>query len=307
MCCSAWYAWVRECNTKVLRAEVAVLPQPWIPCRAWRHGNPRMSIVQVGELARMALARSGGVALPLTAFADTPYLEAAGEIIWVGARLPALHPRAVVTAAAQPRGVALHFDSLPDRGWSLRLPEIDEASANKVIAHAEKFRRILAGAQSARGFGALLAARSAEFPLNIATPRVRDLTAAYARNDPNSVAEASRALLGFGTGLTPSGDDLAGAALFGRRFVAPHDPDWAAAAETLSREIGTRSHAISAALFGDLARGQSFAPLHAVAEGLTNDDLEAAMHAARTLIEIGHSSGWDMITGFIIGITGTLP
>ncbi len=75
-----------------------------------------MRVVQVGELARMALARSGGVAQPLAAFPESPYFEAAGEIIWVGARLPALHPRAVKTSVVKPGAVTLRFDSIPDNG-----------------------------------------------------------------------------------------------------------------------------------------------------------------------------------------------
>lgn len=266
-----------------------------------------MNIIQAGELARRALVRSRGEATPLEAFADAPYLEAAGEIIWVGARLPALHPRAVMTSTAQPRSVALHFELLPDRGWSPQLPALDEASVKIVIAGAERLRRALAGTETSRGFGDLLDRRIVEFPLDVAVERVRDLTAAYARNDPHAVVGASLGLLGFGTGLTPSGDDLAGAALFGRRFVAPDNQGWAEAAATLSHEVGTRSHAISAALFGDLARGQSFAPLHAVAEALAGGDDQSALDAARTLTDIGHSSGWDMMTGFIIGTTGNLP
>ena len=266
-----------------------------------------MRIVQVGEFARMALARSGGVALPLDSFADASFLEAAGEIVWVGAQLSALHPRAVVTSVAQPCGVALHFDSLPDDGWLPMLPRLCKAATNKLVASAKRFGHMLVAEQAPRGFGALLAGQAAEFPLSIATPRVHKLAAAYARNDADCVVDMTRALLGFGIGLTPSGDDLAGAALFGRRFVAPHHPEWLAAAEILSGEAETRSHAISAALFGDLARCTSFAPLHAFAVTLANEDFEGAMRAAQTLTSIGHSSGWDMMTGFMIGITGILP
>jgi hypothetical protein len=255
----------------------------------------------------MALARSRGVARPLAAFIDAPYLEAADEIIWVGAQLPVLHPRAVMTSVAQPRGVALHFAAIPDKGWLPMRLRLDKAIASTLVACANRFAHTLAAEKSPRGFGALLAGQATEFPLNIATRRVHELTSAYARNDVDSVIDTTRALLGFGTGLTPSGDDLTGAALFGRRLVAAHNPQWAVAADTLSREVRTRSHAISAALFHDLAHGQSFAPLHAVAQALANDDIVGALRAAQTLTTIGHSSGWDMMTGFMIGITGTLP
>jgi len=263
-------------------------------------------VVEIGERARLALARSDGIALPLANFADAPYLEAAGEIVWVGARLPALHPRVIVTGVAPPRRVALRFASLPDQGWSPQLPHLDQSTLCRITDAAARLRHALVDTATPRGFGCLLAGRKPEFPLGLAVPRVHNLTAAYAHEDVDGVIEASVALLGFGTGLTPSGDDLAGAALFGRRFITAQDPAWAKAAKTLSREIGTRSHTISAALFGDLANGQSFAPLHTLATALADGDHEGALRAAQAMAAIGHSSGWDMITGFLIGTTGNL-
>ncbi len=58
------------------------------------------------------------------------------------------------------------------------------------------------------------------------------------------------------------------------------------------------------ALFADLARGRSFAPLHAVAGALARGEHDAAFPAARTLAAVGHSSGWDMLAGLIIGVMG---
>lgn len=250
-----------------------------------------VDVVRIGERARAALTRSGGVAAPLAGFADAPYLEAAGEVVWVGAGLPALHPRAVIVSHAPPRGAALRFDAdtLPARGWWPRLPILDGRAAARV-------RR------TARGLGPLLGGRRPGFPLDLARPRIEALADAYRRCDPDAVFDASVPLLGVGVGFTPSGDDLVGAALFGRRFVSPHRLRWKAVAEQLSREIGARSHAVSAALFDDLARGRSFAPLHELAEALARGDQRVAFAAARTLCAIGHSSGWDMLTGLMIGV-----
>jgi hypothetical protein len=72
----------------------------------------------------------------------------------------------------------------------------------------------------------------------------------------------------------------------------------------LAREVENRSHAVSAALFDDLARGESFEPLHDIVDALAADDQAAALAAARALTAIGHSSGWDMFSGLVIGIAG---
>ncbi|MGH8737150.1 MAG: DUF2877 domain-containing protein [Burkholderiales bacterium] len=250
-----------------------------------------MQVVHIGERARAALARSGGVAAPLAAFAGSPYLAADGELVWVGARLPALHPRAVIVRDAPPRGVSLRFDSLPAHGWSPQLPTLERDARARVADAALALR------------GALPDGRKPGFPFDLARARIEALVAAYRRDDPDAVLAASIPLLGTGAGLTPSGDDLVGAALFGRRFLGPHNPAWESIAARLSREVAVRSHAVSAALFADLARGESFAPLHALTEALARGDHAAALAAARTLSDIGHSSGWDMLAGLFTGMS----
>jgi hypothetical protein len=77
---------------------------------------------------------------------------------------------------------------------------------------------------------------------------------------------------------------------------------WTKLGSELSREVRSRSHAVSAALFSDLAKGSSFAPLHDIANGLSTGDDGGALRAARALAAIGHSSGWDMLAGFLIAI-----
>jgi hypothetical protein len=263
-------------------------------------------VVRAGELARRALARSGGLAAPLAAFAEAPYLEAAGELLWIGSQLPAMHPRAVVTLAPPPRGVPLRLTGAPLRGWSSSRRTLARNAIGRFRACAARLRAALITIGPPRGFGALLAAHVPGFPLEAAVPRMHALCLGYARDDPQAVFDASLALLGLGTGLTPSGDDVAGAALFARRFIAPRDPRWRALAARLVREIATRSHVVSAALFADLARRRSFEPLHQMAEALAAGDERAALAAARSLAAIGHSSGWDMLAGFYAGAVGAL-
>ncbi len=49
----------------------------------------------------------------------------------------------------------------------------------------------------------------------------------------------------------------------------------------------------------------SHAPLHGLAHALgSGDDLARAIGAARRLTRIGHSSGWDMLAGFVAGASG---
>ncbi len=265
-----------------------------------------MRINRIGVLAQAALARSGAIARPLRGYPGAPYFEAAGEIVWVGARLPALHPRAIVTAGEPPLGEALRFDRLPEQAWSPpRMSRSRVPPRSQVVATATLLRAAMAGIHVRPGPGTSLMGANTVHPIEVTAQRVSALARAYAQDSANAVAEASLQLLGVGSGLTPSGDDLAGAALFGRRWLLPFDAAWEAAAAALSSAAGERSHPISAALVGDLAGGWSFAPLHALVEAIAAGDAAAAQTAASDLCSIGHSSGRDMLAGVLIGITGT--
>jgi hypothetical protein len=214
-----------------------------------------------------------------------------------------MHPRAVMTAAPQPRGRSLAFERWPEPDAAAVIA--DDVPLVALRARTRTMIAALVAAEPPRGFGVLLAGATPDFPLDGGVARVHALADAYARDDAEAVEAATLALAGFGTGLTPSGDDLAGGALFARR-AASRDPRWGAAAERLVPAVATRTHAISAALFADLARGASFAPLHECLAALARGDAAGALGAARTLARIGHSSGWDMLTGCSIGILGAL-
>ena len=225
--------------------------------------------------------------------------------MWIGARLPALHPRAVMTALPPVRGRVLRFESIPRDAWRARSPKLDRVQRASLASTARRLRRAVARFDAAGGFGALLVRETPQFPLDRATPLVRALGRAFEDDDPDAVLAAALPLLGLGAGLTPSGDDLAGGAIFGRRLASGADARWTSVGRRLSREIRSRSHVVSAALFADLAAGRSFAPLHELATALAAADDEAAVRAARSLVSIGHSSGWDMLAGLLIGIGKT--
>ena len=68
-----------------------------------------------------------------------------------------------------------------------------------------------------------------------------------------------------------------------------------------------RTHPISIALLSDMLDGQAHAPLHDLARALAaGAPRDVALGAARRVVGIGHSSGWDMLAGFVSGVAGTL-
>jgi hypothetical protein len=125
--------------------------------------------------------------------------------------------------------------------------------------------------------------------------------------DTEGLLVAARGLVGFGEGLTPSGDDFLGGFLFTLRHLERSDPamawvDWDAWGRFLA-EASHLTNAISLALLADLAQGHGPEPLHnLVCEALGRGrHASIAEHAAR-LVQIGESSGWDILAGVAAGM-----
>ena len=272
-----------------------------------------LAIRAIGCKAHAALERSGGMLAAVTGFDNAPYARAGGEIIWIGTGEVAMHPRAVVLHDANRPVAGARLSAGARTPWRpARLPVNAGAAAVRercAWLHRD-LMRIGEPVGEPRGFAAMLAGRAPDFPLDRAAPRVHQLARAFHADGIDAVYGAALPLLGLGPGLTPSGDDVVGAALFARQAIAGSPAEataWNDLALRLVDAAGKRSHAIGAALFGDLAMGESFAPLHELAAALAAaGNHERAIDAARALVAIGHSSGWEMLAGFFIGITGTL-
>jgi hypothetical protein len=256
-------------------------------------------VLALGERAAAALAKSGGALRLIPGFTETPYRLAGEDIVWVGMRGEA-HPRAVfVDAPAQDMAVS----------WDARRAAPAAAHAHTLLQRsraAQLFGELARRCRelgAPRGWGLLLVGQTPPFPLDTRAAAAHALAAAVASGDSDAFVQAGQRLLGVGGGLTPSGDDFVGAALFTLHHLG--ETQWQAAGHALSTAIHTRSHAISAALFTDLARGESFEPLHQLLSA-THVGIEAMLAPATRLAAIGHSSGWDMLTGMIAAATGTL-
>jgi len=267
-------------------------------------------VIAIGARAREALERSRGHAEALPAFPGSPYLRAAGELIWVGNRLSTAHPRAVLLDAPVTPASGMRFGALPPaERAACAVPEADAESLARACAGCAALVNDLPAIGEAKGLGMLLAGGMPPFPLDACVPHIARLAAALRANDAEAAYRAAYPLLGLGTGLTPSGDDLVGAVLFAKRLAARVAGDhevWSAVAQRLAADVVARSNEISAALFADLVAGESFASLAALARALCAGDHAAAVAAARALTPIGHSSGWDMLAGMVLGLTGTL-
>lgn len=271
-----------------------------------------MKAVAVGVLAQAALGRAGDRARVLARLSASTWLTAGGEIVWLGAATATLHPRAIlVPVPCGPFGDEVTVDASGLAPWRPSLPAPQTFAS---MAVRERWRRmvpVLVGLHRPAGFGALLAGAPVGFPLTAARNTAEELARACARDDPAAVVDAAVALLGLGEGLTPSGDDYVGGALFVRHLLAAgggeSTPAWRGAAEAILAAAPARTHPISIALLGDLASGLGWAPLHDLVTALARADDEAAgdlaaLAAARHLVRLGHTSGWDVLAGLGAGL-----
>jgi hypothetical protein len=265
--------------------------------------------VAIGAAAHAALVHSGGEARVLARLRQATYLTVGGEIAWlVGLGAP-LHPRAILTPRAphsEHDAVRLEVGALVP--WRPATPALDGLTAWNLARRWRSLPTASLGVPG--GFGALLRGQPLAFPLDGARGAAEALARACARDDASSAADAALALLGVGGGLTPSGDDYVGGALFARGLLAAVRPQeavaWQQTADRVLAAAAACTHPISATLLADLAAGRSWAPLHELIIALAAGAPEATRAAARRLVALGHSSGWDMLAGVGAGLGALL-
>jgi hypothetical protein len=278
-----------------------------MPAGRLRAAPDVIAVSDVGWRAEAAVARAPHGIQVLAALSTSVYLTIADEIVWLGPPGAPLHPRAMLTTGPLPAGGRLRITLRAARRW--RPPPLpDRADASTALrSNVRVLLPAVAELGVPDGFGALLVGRVPAFPLESAAPAARALARACASDDAGAAMRAAMPLLGLGPGLTPAGDDYVGGAFFARALVErlEHRParDWRRAADRIRRQGPVRTHPISAALLGDLLDGDGHAPLHDLACGLVGRrPCTEILEAARQLTRIGHSSGWDMLTGFVGGL-----
>ena len=265
----------------------------------------RRDIRTIGAVAHGALLESGGRIELFDGGRDTAYATAAGQVIWIGHGHATLHPRAVVLERRIERLDCAAFVVDGIEPWRAAMPATIDAPS-QVRERAETLRGRILATDAPRGLAMLLRGDVPPFPLARALDHVQALAIACAAEDADAACRAALPLLGLGPGLTPSGDDCVGAAFFARRVLARRASDaarWTRAGERLAQASDAQAHPIAAALFRDLVAGATFASLHRLAAAIACES-DAPIDAARELVAIGHSSGWDMLAGFLVGVTG---
>jgi hypothetical protein len=264
--------------------------------------------MEIGWRARRLVAGVATTPAVVARLSRSVYLDVGGDLVWLGPSGSTLHGRAIIAEPAD-NGAGFETGSGLDvsaaREW--RPPALPRGIAVDAMARiAMQLAPAISRLGRPDGFGRLLVGEPPPFPLNHAADGATAFLAACGAGDAPGAAVLAERLLGVGPGLTPAGDDLVGGAFFARRVLADvgavDGAPWRAAAALVHDRAPQRTHRISATLLGDLLEGDAYAPLHDLVIALMLGDEHAAIEATSRLIRIGHSSGWDMLTGFLGGL-----
>ena len=139
---------------------------------------------------------------------------------------------------------------------------------------------------------------------------VMEFQSAACELDANGASEALVELLGMGTGLTPSGDDIVAGILaslvWQERLGTMPSPFVEKMAQTTRLIAPTRTNHISVRLLWHAGNGLLYAPAMELGAPLLAGDVAQIAGPARRLLAIGHSSGADLAAGIIAGIVAGL-
>jgi Protein of unknown function (DUF2877) len=260
------------------------------------------------------------------------------ELFWLGSEASPMHPRCVRLSGAVPKlsagstytisghiletdsGMVLDFNQA--NVWLS--PSISSTEVDAIETLPERLRSVYGTfccLQTPTGLGSLIPGilgisdhhwssnlhYKLTLPAKKAWPLVEAIARACLARDCSGIMTHANSLVGLGEGLTPSGDDFLGGLLFCRmllRSAYPNITFWDDMNySSLFETSRSRTNLISLTLLKDHADGFSNELLHKFANALlTGEPVNQLRSIASSIIKIGHSTGWDLLTGFLTGM-----
>ncbi len=221
-------------------------------------------------------------------FETTDYAYLRGSIVWAGEQASTDHPRNAF-ATWQPETFTFNVNKL--REGALICKSLFNSNHQ-----LEK---------NTKGLMLWLKGKAMPFPLNLSEARFDAINQALIGNDLDAFTSAALRVLGLGHGLTPSGDDFVG----GMMFALTHAPRqaWVKDLPMIKTHIrnsaATSTNVISAALLDDMMAGKSYSALHDVLLALHSNNKTNIVSACEKLLNVGASSGADMLAGLLLALT----
>lgn len=134
----------------------------------------------------------------------------------------------------------------------------------------------------------------------------RRLAKALAQGDIETAIAAAGKLAGLGGGLTPSGDDFVVGAIYALWLCGR--PGWAESfSSVLASTAGARTTRISQAWLEAAAQGEASRTWHTLCDAILSGNAAYVERAAEQLLAVGHTSGADALTGFLMTLDAFYP
>ena len=201
---------------------------------------------------------------------------------------------------------SLTIDLRAARRWACDLPSLQADPSNPAVASAWRIVWDALNARQIQWNAEIIAHDLFRSDSTLrAGAAVRGLLEATQRFD-STAASSLDALIGLGSGLTPSGDDLLVGYLAGLWCAVSGKSERVQFASELGKEVirlSGQTTDISRAYLYHAARGQVSSRLadlaEAICSGENSDRLLAVLESA---MQVGHTSGMDAVTGLLIGL-----
>jgi hypothetical protein len=302
--------------------------------------NDPLPIHMIGEVAaELLLPDSEGVVL--ATFSNVAYLRhASDEVIWLVTEDAPMHQRALRCSGSPPKMSAKTpyivknkvitlesggvFDFGHAKKWKTTSPSSETVLPIKDFkACLELCLSFYKNFPTPTGLGIFIPKmfKSTWDQMTIRTPKDMVITAsqrfawpkidrivsACFAHDFDEIFEHGEKMIGLGEGLTPSGDDFMGGLFFCIRTLQdlynPFHPSVFSKLDLFLDKSKSRTNLISYSLLKDHANGHASETLHGFIHALsTGQDLETMNKLGSDLIRIGHSTGWDILTGLLTGM-----
>lgn len=300
--------------------------------------NQRIPVLAIGDFAaNLLLPDSEGIILAV--FSKVIYLRhSTGEVIWFVTKDASMHRRAVQLAGSLPvtsvdtpyimknkvlilkSGCSLDFNLA--KKW--KTPSLSPHNALPIKSLKEHLGLFSCeGFASPAGLGIfipeilnltqnhpiILPSKDLELTTSqrFARPTIKHIARSCRTHDIDGIFEHGGELIGLGEGLTPSGDDFMGGLLFCIRnlqdLYKPFHPSFFDKLAEFVENSKLKTNLISYTMLKDHAYGHASETLHRFIHTLlTGRDMKRLSLLGSELIQIGHSTGWDLLTGVLTGM-----
>jgi len=297
-----------------------------------------LSVCRIGETAR-DLLKSGSKGRILAVFSNAVYLDSVyDELLWLVTENFPMHRRGIQIPGALPRvpadstfsvrgqhlilGTDIDLDLSLASIWVSPRPNLDKLLPFEELP--DRFRTVSClfdGYPSPTGFGWILseitkitignsmqaALRDYSPSLKYTWPALNEIFLACIANDFPRILRTAEDLIGLGEGLTPSGDDFIGGLLFSsftmQEIYSQYQGFTLLDVELFVDNSRNQTNLISYTMLKDLATGHASDTLHHFINAvLTDQPLESIHYLGLEMVRIGHSTGWDLLTGVWTGM-----